>query len=223
MTGLTTQASPTGVTGRARKGSQPGKLVSGLTLLTLLFSCWGLGRSTGNNPFSAALSNLPHIPQGPTVSSGIASCFGLQAGVPPLVWKCGGKHHLSSSMRVRGDTTALTTLCEEIFLPTNHLHPFTSRQPPTSTALSDGQTVCLGAPLSNVDIDGPTSLECVGTCHLLVSARGPPLKHQDNERGLWLQPYTNGPSVKLLFYSLGSSVCPCHDYRVFTLKTLLLV
>ena len=114
MTGLTTQASPTGVTGGAGKGAQPGKLVSGLTLFTLLFSCWGLGRSRGNNPFSAALSNLPHIPQGPTAPSGIASCFGLEAGVPSLVWKCGGKHRLASSMRMRGDTTALATLCEEI-------------------------------------------------------------------------------------------------------------
>lgn len=71
------------------------------------------------------------------------------------------------------------------------------------------------------DIDGPASLEYMGTCQLLFSAREPPLKHQDNERCLWLQSYTHGPSVKLLLYSLVPLCVPCYDYRVFTLKTLL--
>ena len=37
-----------------------------------------------------------------------------------------------------------------------------------------------GAPVSDIAIDGPASLEHVGTCHLF-SAAGPQLKHQDKD------------------------------------------
>lgn len=56
-----------------------------------------------------------------------------------------------------------------------------------------------GAPVSDIDIDGPASLEHVGTCHLLFSATDPRLKHQDKD-SVWLQSYTHRSSVNLLLF-----------------------